>query len=227
MKYIKTLLHENIANYRYFLSDLQYRKYQKIKLGCALLPLLALPYLLHKGTLYQWCLLPLCMLAMARLPYGYLCLRHTQNCNEVIAAIPLWVNQIYALIEKNTIHNAILNSYGSHTPKAIRQDLQELIHCIEVQPDDKDAYLHFLSRYRIEGFLDIMLKLYEFRSLSKEKLKYEIKNLNQSLGKIETMKRQNQFRNEVFFGDTCTCFIIFIPCIYMTVISLMPSLFSV
>lgn len=227
MKYSKALLHENIAKYRYFLSDSQYRNYQRIKFGCACLPLFALPYLLRQGTLYSWCLLPFIMLAMTRLPYGYLCLRHTQNCNDVISAIPLWVNQIYALIEKNTIHNAILNSYSSHTPKAIRQDLQELIHCIEVQPDDKEAYLHFLSRYHIEGFLDIMLKLYEFRSLSKEKLKYEIKNLNQSLGKIETMKRQNQFRNEVFFGDTCTCFIIFIPCIYMTVISLMPSLFSV
>lgn len=223
----RALLFENLSKYRYFLSDTAYHRYTMIKWILAGLPLLVTPIFLVDGDYLKLLMIPIGMVLLYKVPYAYLSLVHTQNCNDVIGAIPLWVNQIYALIEKNTIHNAILNSYSEHTPKAIQKDLQEFIRRIELQPDDKDAYLNFLARYRIDGFLDIMLKLYEFRSLSKEKLKYEIKNLNQSLGKIETMKRQNQFRNEVFLGDTCTCFIIFIPCIYMTVISLMPSLFSV
>lgn len=227
MKLWRLLFHENIDKYAYFMREKERRSYQKKKLICACMPLLAVGFMVLRGAYRNIVFLPLVMLLFYKLPYLMLRMRHNQNCNEVVSAIPLWVNEIYALIEKNTIHNAILNSDHAHTPKALRPDLKRLIERIKQNPDDKDAYLDFLSRYQIEGFLDIMLKLYEFRSLSKEKLKYEIRNLNTSLSKIEALKRKIRFNNEVFFGDTCTCFIIFIPCIYMTVISLMPSLFTV
>lgn len=227
MKLWNFLVHEKIDAYYYFMSEKERQGYMKRKLILACTPLLALILMAIRQDFSNLIWMPFVMLLFYKLPYILLSMRHTQNCNDVVSAIPLWVNQIYALIEKNTIHNAIVNSLSDHTPKAIRNDLREFINRIEKQPNDKEAYLAFLSRYQIEGFLDIMLKLYEFRSLSKEKLKYEIRNLNQSLSKIEALKRQNQFKNEVFIGDTCTCFIIFIPCLYMTVISLMPSLFSV
>ncbi len=227
MKWWKRLFHENLDKFTYFMSEKERSSYRKKKLICACMPLLAVGMMALRGSYRNIVFLPLAMLLFYKLPYLLLSMRHTQNCNDVVAAIPLWVNQIYALIEKNTIHNAIINSDHEHTAKALRLDLKQFIKRLEKNPDDKDAYLDFLSRYQVEGFLDIMLKLYEFRSLSKEKLKYEIRNLNQSLSKIEALKRKNRFKNEVFLGDTCTCFIIFIPCIYMTVISLMPSLFMV
>ena len=227
MKWWKRLFHENLDKFTYFMSEKERSSYRKKKLICACMPFLAVGMMALRGSYRNIVFLPLAMLLFYKLPYLLLSMRHTQNCNDVVAAIPLWVNQIYALIEKNTIHNAIINSDHEHTAKALRLDLKQFIKRLEKNPDDKDAYLDFLSRYQVEGFLDIMLKLYEFRSLSKEKLKYEIRNLNQSLSKIEALKRKNRFKNEVFLGDTCTCFIIFIPCIYMTVISLMPSLFMV
>lgn len=227
MKLWNFIVHENINRYSYFMSEKERQGYMKKKLCYACAPLLVLLMMLIRKDYSSIAMIPFAMMFFYKFPYILLSMRHTQNCNDVVSAIPLWVNQIYALIEKNTIHNAIVNSLSEHTPKAIQHDLKEFIERIEKQPDDKQAYLDFLSRYQIEGFLDIMLKLYEFRSLSKEKLKYEIRNLNQSLSKIEALKRQNQFKNEVFVGDTCTCFIIFIPCLYMTIISLMPSLFTV
>lgn len=223
----KSLFFENIEPYKYLMSERKLVNYQKQKLLFACMPLFTVLVMFIRNDYGNLKWLPLVMLAMYKLPYIFLRMRHTQNCNEVVAAIPLWVNQIYALIEKNTIHNAIINSLSEHTPHAIRKDLERLIEEIEYTPNSKEAYIEFLSRYKIDGFMDIMLKLYEFRNLSKDKLKYEIRNLNQSLSKIEALKRQNQFKNEVFVGDTCTCFIIFVPCIYMTVISLMPSLFQV
>lgn len=223
----KGLFFEDIRAYKYLMSERQIANYQNQKLLFACIPLLALPYMFFRKDFGNLVWLPVMMLIFYKFPYLILKMHHTQNCNEVVAAIPLWVNQIYALIERNTIHNAIINSLSEHTPKAIRMDLEHLIEEIEYEPNSKEAYIQFLSRYKIDGFMDIMLKLYEFRNLSKDKLKYEIRNLNQSLSKIESLKRQNQFKNEVFVGDTCTCFIIFIPCIYMTVISLMPSLFQV
>jgi len=227
MKLWNYLFQENIEKFAYFMKEKERETYQKRKLIFACVPLAAALFMMLRQDFHHLLFLPFMMYGFYKLPYLFLLMRHTQNCNDVVSAIPLWVNQIYALIEKNTIHNAIVNSLSEHTPKALVSDLNIFVKRINENPNDKDAYLKFLARYRIEGFMDIMLKLYEFRSLSKEKLKYEIRNLNQSLSKIETMKRQNQFRNEVFLGDTCTCFIIFIPCSYMTVISLMPSLFSV
>lgn len=227
MRLLRLLFYENMDKFAYFLHEEEQAKYWKLKLICACIPLCGLGIMVVRGSFHQVVWLPFFMYAGYKVPYFMLSMRHTQNCNEVVAAIPLWVNQLYALIEKNTIHNAIVNSLDKHTPAAIGQDLTYLIEQITLHPDNKDAYIGFLARYQIEGFMDIMLKLYEFRSLSKEKLKYEMRHLNESLGKIEAMKRQNRFRNEVFFGDTCTCFILFIPCVYLTLISLMPSLFTV
>lgn len=227
MKLWKSLLFEDIDAYKYLMNERKRATYQKKKIMFACIPIVFLMVMFLRNDYENMVWIPVLMLLMYKFPYMLLRMRHTQNCNEVVAAIPLWVNQIYALIERNTIHNAILNSLTVHTPKAIRKDLENFIEEIEYEPNSKEAYIQFLSRYKIDGFMDIMLKLYEFRNLSKDKLKYEIRNLNQSLGKIESLKRQNQFKSEVFVGDTCTCFIIFIPCIYMTVISLMPSLFQV
>lgn len=227
MKYKSILPKENLEKFQYFLKENDVARHQRQKIMLAIAPLFCALIMIVQGDFQGLWWIPIGVIFMYKVPYILLCLRHTQNCNDVVGAIPLWMNQIYALIERNTIHNAIVNSLGEHTPKAIYHDLHMLVESIERQPQDKDAYLQFLARYQIDGFIDIMLKLYEFRNLSKEKLKYEIHNLNQYLGKIETLKRQNQFKNEVFIGDTCTCFIIFIPCIYMTVISLMPSLFTV
>lgn len=227
MNRMKQFLFEDIDAYTYFMEEEQRATYQKKKYIYGCIPLLLVPVFLIKQEWQNLLLVPLLMLLFYKLPFLMLQMKHTQNCNDVVCAIPLWVNQLYALIEKNTIHNAIVNSYSDHTPKVIKQDLKALIEKIEQQPNHREAYVSFLSKYKIDGMADIMLKLFEYRNLSKEKLKYEIHNLNQSLGKIETMKRQSQFKREVFVGDTCTCFIIFVPCLYMTVISLMPSLFTV
>lgn len=227
MKLIKLLLFEDIKRFRYCMSNAEFQGYQRKKILLSLTPILCIIVMIMQHNFDKLMYLPFAMAFMYKVPYLLLSLRHNQNCNQIVCAIPLWMNHIYALIEKNTIHNAIVNSLNEQTPKAIKKDLEQLITQIEANPDDKDAYLGFLSAYKIDGFVDIMLKLYEFRSLSKDKLKYEIRSLNLTLSKIETLKRQSQFKNEVFIGDTCTCFVIFIPCIYMTVISLMPSLFAV
>lgn len=226
MNFLKNFVYEDIRSYKYFMTVHELQNYKKIKLKYGLL-FVAIGLLFQFAlSTYSFIFCVLFFIVGFKFPYLLLKAKHAKNCNDVIAAIPLWMNHLYALIEKNTIHNAIVNSLSSHTPNAIKKDLEVFIALIEEQPSSKDAYYQFLSRYQIEGFFDIMMKLYEFRNLSKDKLKYEIRNLNSNLQMIETLKRQNQFKNEMFLGDTCTCFILFIPCIYMTVISLMPSLFE-
>lgn len=225
MNLVKSLIFEDITNYKYFLTPKFIKNYQRNKILLALLPLLWLLYMNFTKDFSYVYLVPVAMAFCYKIPYIMMRLQHNQNSNDVVRAIPLWINQIYALIEINTIHNAIINSLGDNTPLAIKKDLTAFIEKINKSPKDKSAYLDFLDRYKIDGFSDIMLKLYEFNNLSKEKLKYEIRNLNHDLGKIEAMKRQARFKNETFMCDIGTCFIIFIPCMYLSVISMMPSLF--
>lgn len=225
MNLVKSLIFEDISNYKYFLTPKFIKNYMRNKILLALLPLLWLLYMNFTKDFSYVYLVPVAMAFCYKIPYILMKLQHNQNSNDVVKSIPLWINQIYALIEINTIHNAIINSLGDNTPLAIKKDLTAFIEKINKNPKDKSAYLDFLDRYKIDGFSDIMLKLYEFNNLSKEKLKYEIRNLNHDLGKIEAMKRQARFKNETFMCDFGTCFIIFIPCMYLSVISMMPSLF--
>ena len=81
----------------------------------------------------------------------------------------------------------------------------------------------FLARYEIEGFRDIMMKLYEFRNLSKDKLKYEISALNKTLIDLEKLKREKRFKNETFLADTLTLVMMTVPCVYMFFVSLILS----
>lgn len=78
--------------------------------------------------------------------------------------------------------------------------------------------MNFLSRYEIDGFREIMMKLYEFRNLSKENLRYEILTLNKSLGKIEEMNMEKRCEGEIMMADMMAVVLISIPSLYMMLI---------
>ena len=157
-----------------------------------------------------------------KLPWLWLRLRHNQRCRQISDAIILWVNTLYALIGENNIYNAISLSYAS-APEILKPDLECFIQQITLDHSDKDAYLNFLSMYEIDGFRDIMMKLYEYRSLSKDKLKYEIAALTKALSRIERDKRERRYRSELFTADTLTMIMMSVPCMYMFFVSLILS----
>ena len=66
-------------------------------------------------------------------------------------------------------------------------------------------------------------KLYEYRSLSKDKLKYEIAALTKALSRIERDKRERRYRSELFTADTLTMIMMSVPCMYMFFVSLILS----
>lgn len=224
---MKNLIFEDISQYKYFMKDKEIKDFTKTKVILGLMPLLALlPMMLWKNYTYA-IIIPPAMILCFKFPYLYLSLRHNQYCNDVIIAVPLWLNGIYALLEKNTIHNAIVNSLDDNTPIVIKKDLQQFVERINSNPEDKDAYVNFLKRYNIEGFSEIMLKLFEFRSLDKERLKEEFKYLNESLEKINQLKRAQRFKNEYNILDYIVAVLIIgIPCVYLLAVSMMPELYS-
>ena len=195
----KKLFEEDISKYEYLLSEKEKKSYNTNRIlyaACGLI--LGAGILFWYGVDYLTVLVT-CVLCAAgyKFPFILLTLRHKQQCNNIIDAIPLWTNSIYSLIGENNIYNAIKLSYED-APKCIKPDLQELIKKIEIDETDKDAYVGFLARYEIEGFRDIMMKLYEFRNLSK-------------------------FKNETFLADTLTLVMMTVPCVYMFFVSLILS----
>lgn len=163
-----------------------------------------------------------CAIALYQLPLILLKLRHNQQSQEIVRSIPIWVNLIYSLIGENNIYNSIELSY-ENAPKCLKPDLKKLISEISKDQENRKAYTDFLARYEVDGFKEIMFKLFEFRKLSKEKLKYEITTLNDELSGIETLRREQRAKSELFLSDMLTTVMIAIPCIYMFLCSMLLS----
>lgn len=225
MNILKNLLFEDISKFSYFMTAKQIANYQKTKLLLAFIPWLCLIPMYLYQDFSKAPLLLIAMILMYKLPYFLYNAAHKQNHNDIVCAIPLWINMLYALIETNNIHNAIKNSLNTDIPYCIKKELEGFVQKIDADPTNKQAYLGFLKRYNVEGFSEIMLKLYEFRNLSKDKLKYEIKELNVNLGRIESEKRKLQYKNELSTTDVCTGCLLFVPSIYIILICMLPSLF--
>lgn len=225
MNVLHTLFFDDLKKFTYLMNSEEKRKYPHYKLvyaGLGLLFSFSLAYVsLGFGASMLLCMLLFTLLA-SKIPFLLLCLRHKQKSNAIVDAIPIWINTLYSMIGENNIYNSIVLSYDT-APKALQYDLQRLITRIQHNNDDKDAYINFLSAYAIDGFRDIMMKLYEFRNLSKDKLKYEFSHLNDALASIEKMKRERRFKKEMFTVDTSTLLLMTIPCMYLFFVSLLLS----
>lgn len=224
MNILKQFFVDDISTYAYLMTTKGQQKYHIHRMISMLICMsLALIALCFTGiTIFSIQLALFFIFFGFKIPYIVLKLKHNQQCNRIVDAIPLWVNMIYSLIGENNIYNAIVISYED-APQCIKRDLDEFIEKIHIDNSDKDAYIDFLARYKIEHFKDIMMKLYEFRNLSKDKLKYEISLLNESLGSIEHIKRERRYKNELFAADSLTLVMMCIPCIYMFFVSLILS----
>lgn len=224
MSWVENIFHDDIAKYKYMMTDKEIIGYRGLKMSYTAMGIvLALMFMIYDHFSIQSFVAGLLMIAIGfKMPYNLLRLRHNRRCNDIVSAIPIWVNLIYSLIGENNIYNSIVLSYDL-APICMKLDLLEFIEKIEINNSDRDAYLNFLSRYSVDGFRDIMMKIYEFRNLSKDKLKYEITVLNKSLSEIEKMKREQRYKGELFVVDMINTIMVGVPCLYMFYISMLLS----
>lgn len=218
MNRIRQLLNGNAEKYAYLITD--EKKFRNQHYACLIVALFTFvpAIILWLGLTYiSVCLALVICVSAWRLPYMLLKLSHNTHCNNVMATIPLWINALYSLLGENNIDNAIIASYET-APDALKQDLKVFIEQIKEDSANKQVYMNFLSRYEIDGFREIMMKLYEFRNLSKENLRYEILTLNKSLGKIEEMNMEKRCKGEIMMADMMAVVLISIPSLYMMLI---------
>lgn len=225
MKRWKQWMLRDVAPYAFLMKQKEKRRWPWLRLTATLLSSI----LAGIGTgLFQrsFFITLLFMLASAYGGYKwfwlYLYRSYVQKKEQMRDALIIWVNSLYALIGENNIYNAIVQSTSS-APDVLQEDLQRFLDTIALDHEDRDAYLGFLSQYQIDGFQDIMMKLFEYRELSKEKLRYEIAGLTKALAKIEQTQRERRFHRELFVADTLTMVMMSIPCMYMFFVSLLLS----
>lgn len=216
MNPLKKILNEDIEPYKYLMSDKDMKNYGNKKITYLLIGIilgLGLALFMNFNTL-SLCLILILAIVGYKFPFLFLKLQHNKMCNEMINAIPIWINLIYSLVGENNIYNSIVLSYDN-VPSVMKKDLKIFIDKITIDNEDRDAYLNFLEKYNVDGFKDIMMKMFEFRKLSKENLKYEISSMNDTLNRLEKMKRDRRFYNELFFVDMVQSALILAPCLYM------------
>lgn len=206
---------DEVKQYWDLMSEKELARYPKACFYCAILFFVGILIITRfRFDFIRFLLILAFVILGTRVPKITLYWRFLKQGNEVIKAIPLWVNTIYALIGENNIYNAIKISY-EQAPKSIKKELFEFIKKIEFEQDNRKLYTQFLNRYHIDGFENIMMKIFEFRNLAKDKLKYEIVSLNDELSGIEKLKRQQRMKSEMFLVDIVTTVMIAIPCLYM------------
>lgn len=220
MNVLKKFIHEDIEQYKYLMSPTKIKKFESNKVYYMIVGML---FGLGVALFTNFNILSVCLMFILgilgfKIPYLFLKLQHNQMCNEMINAIPIWINLIYSLIGENNIYNSIVLSYNV-APNVMKKDLKDFIDKITIDNENRDAYLNFLNKYNIDGFKDIMMKLYEFRKLSKDNLRYEISSMNDTLNRLEKMKRDQRFFNELFFIDMIKCTLLLGPCLYMFFVS--------
>lgn len=224
MKFAMNFIKEDIHPFWYFMSGYEIKNFEKRKYI-----FMSIAFIFF--AIFFWIIQGISGLVFAfifgavgyKLPYLMLKMQHNKNCKEIYNAIPIWINHVCILMEEHTIHHSIISSFDENTPLCIQKDLDRFIQLIETNHEDKAAYLNFLGRYQMEDFKDIMLKLFEYRNVSKERLKYEVYNLNKGISKIENQKRQSRFKTETFIADMCVTLLLGIPCMYMVFISMLCS----
>ncbi|MEG0978044.1 MAG: hypothetical protein RSC93_07260 [Erysipelotrichaceae bacterium] len=220
---LKRIFDEDISKYDYLVIDK--KKYRNQKIMCLVFGLIAIVpiVIITLGINYlTFVIMIFGLYGCIKIPYTLLKFMHNAKTNEMVSAIPLWINSLYSLIGENNISNTIKLSYVN-APECMKSDLKKFIEDIERDNNDKETYINFLSEYEIDGLNEIMLKLFEFRNLSKDNLRYEILNLSKSLGKIEKKRMDNRCKNELFFVDILGNVMIMIPSLYVFYLSTMLS----
>lgn len=156
--------------------------------------------------------------------YDYLVLRSKfrKKQREIKRAFPLWMSLMEILIITNTIPNAIKKSYVS-CPEVMKDDLDEFIRKLERNPVDKEAYKSFLSEYNLPEVSEIVMDMYSFNFLDKNKIVEEFFHMHDRLNRLKgDIRKQNQ-EQATFFIGALNSLPIFLVSVYILMVSMLMS----
>lgn len=139
--------------------------------------------------------------------------------NDVYKSFPLWVSTLEILVMTNNITNTFKKSIPT-CPEAFRSDLEEFVKSIEFDPENKESYRSFLSRYKLDDVTEVIMDMYAFNKLNKEEIVHEFKHVNARLNKISSKIRQERQNSSLFGISALNSIPLFTLSVYILVISM-------
>lgn len=157
-------------------------------------------------------------LAMYKLDYLLLKNRASAKQNEVKEAFPLWMSMLEVLVVTNNIPNTLKKSYDA-CPRPIKKDLKNLIAQLERDPIDKVAYSNFLKQYNLPEVSEIVMDLYQFNFLDKNKISTEFSALHNRVNRIKSDTRKARQKSEIFIVGALNSVSLMVVSIYIMMVS--------
>lgn len=162
----------------------------------------------------------LCLILLVyKADYFKLKMNFSKRRDEVYKSFPLWISTLEILVMSNNIPNTFKKSIET-CPKAFRTDLIEFVNKIETDPENKEYYKNFLTKYQIEEVTEIIMDMYSFNKLNKEEIVFEFKHLNERLNKITNNLRVKRQETDLFFISALNSIPVLTVSIYVLIISM-------
>lgn len=142
--------------------------------------------------------------------------------DAVYDSFPLWVATLQILIMTNNVTNTFKKSLPT-CPECFKSDLEKFVKEIEYDPENKNSYKNFLSKYGIEEVREIIMDMYAFNRMDKNQVVHQFKILNERLNKIQNKSRERRQEQSLFFISALNSVPLMTSSIYVLVISMMLS----
>lgn len=139
--------------------------------------------------------------------------------DSVYQSFPLWISTLEILVMTNNIPNTFKKSIAT-CPTAFKQDLKDFVEKIEFDPENKQHYREFLTKYNIDEVDEIIMDMYSFNKLNKNEIVLEFSHLNERLNKISNRLRTERQSRDLFFISALNSVPILTVSIYVLVISM-------
>lgn len=82
--------------------------------------------------------------------------------SEIRVAFPRWLMQIDLLIQSNNVYNSLFLSYNN-APEILKPELDKLLKSLNRNPESKQPFLEFMSKFDITDISSSMLMLYSIQ----------------------------------------------------------------
>ena len=142
---------------------------------------------------------------------------------NVYRSFPLWVSTLEILIMTNNITNTFKKSIPT-CPEVFRSDLEEFVKKIEFDPENKESYREFLSKYNIDDVTEVIMDMYAFNKLNKDEIVHEFKHVNERLNKISAKLRQERQSTSLFGISALNSVPLFTLSVYILMISMLMNI---
>lgn len=135
-------------------------------------------------------------LIVYKIPYLQLKDSYKKHVQQIKYEFPLWYRQVQALLQTQTVYNALLLS-AAFAPKLIKVNLDKLLIALEKDPLNYDLYADFMKTYDLYEIERSMKQLYRFNTMTKIEISNAIKEEANRDEEMISKARRNKMLGQI------------------------------